>query len=197
MASLIRMIEGLSAYLYDDGRHYSMHRRVHSIMVDSATAFYWADRNDTETANVPITVEDAADNTRPKVYSGYTRLRAGLQNLGQELSCAIIYTAGNLFAKPTQDYAVESSLPKSWLSFPTVRLLIRREEVRGLPPAISAEEAVRDSKDRNEAVSRGLFAMVANEAHSEDWSTEVREEMVRSGNRRMVVRVTAEGVAVE
>ena len=113
MASCIRMIEGLSAYLYDDGRHYSMHRRVHSIMGDSATAFYWADRNDTETANVPVTVEDATDGTRPKAHSGYSRLRAGLQHLSQELSCAIIYTAGNLFAKSSPGYTVESSLPKS------------------------------------------------------------------------------------
>lgn len=199
MSSLIRTVETLTAYLYDDSRHYSMHRRIHSIMVDSATAFYWADRHDTEMANVPVTVEEAANKSRPKTESGYSRLRAALHGLSQEVSCPIIYTSSNLFSKPspTQPYVVAPSLHKSWLSFPSVRLLIKRSEVRGLPAAINAEEAAREALDRNEAVSRGLFALVVNEYRAEEWSSEVKEEMGRTGNRRRVVRITAEGVGVD
>lgn len=198
IGSLIKTLESLPAYLYNGNRHPSMHRRVHSIVLDSATAFYWADRNDTDMANIPSTVEEAADRTRTKAKSGYARLRSVLSALSIELSCLTIYTTSNLFHRvPAGEIRnVPTSLPRAWLGFPTVKLVMRRGEVRGLPPAISAEEAARDARDRNVAVAQGLFSLVANEADADEWSADVRIEMRRMGNGRIAVRINDEGVVV-
>ncbi|KAF2155104.1 hypothetical protein K461DRAFT_291989 [Myriangium duriaei CBS 260.36] len=198
MTSLIRTVELLPHYVYDPSRHTSMHRRIHSIILDSATAFYWADRNDMETANVPSTIEESGHGLRTKAESGYSRLRSLLSSLGREFACPIVYTAGNIFHKTSGGpfRALATSLPKSWLSFPTVRLIIRRSEIRGLPTAISAEEAEREARDRNEAVSQGIFALTINEEYSEDWPVEVRNEIYNTGRVRIPVRIMTEGVII-
>lgn len=196
MAALVKTVDSIPTYVYNAGRHVSMHRRVHSVMLDSATAFHWADRSDTDTANIPSSVEEAGQRMRPKAESGYPKLRSSLSSLSQELACPIIYTTGNLFHKTLsgQTRALPSSLPKSWLSFPTLRLIMKRNEIRGFPMAISAEEAARDAKDRNEAVAQGSFTLVVNDEYSEEWSAEVRNEMYNTGSGRTTMRVSVDGV---
>lgn len=193
-------IESLRDYLYNSARHSSMHRRVHSIMLDSATSFYWADRHDTDMANLPHRAESGGGQASgSKSESGYPRLRSALARATQELSCPVIYTVNNLFHKtaPLEPRVVHSSLPRSWQTFPTLRLLMQRNEVRGLPVAISAEEAAREAKARNEAVSQGLFTLTVNEADSTEWSADIRSALQRIGDWKIVVRITESGVFLE
>lgn len=193
----LQTLEHLQSYLFETpSRHYSSHRRIHSMILDSMTTFYWTDRDDAERANIPSRVADVKKG--PK--SDYPALKSMLSRLSSDLSCPIIYTSTNYFHKP--DVAtptirsLSSSLPHSWATFPTLRLLIQKREVRGFPVAISAEESVREANDRNQVVAQGWFDLTVNEDGSEDWSGEVVEEMHRTGRGKMAVRITNEGVEV-
>lgn len=198
MASLMQTLDKLMMYLGDRTRHHSMHRRIHSIMLDSATAFYWNDRYDTDMANVPDTYEEATQSRGKKIASSYPALRSLLSKLSHQLHCPIIYTASDVQPKYSQPAtrSLPSALHKSWGTFPDLRLLIQQRPVRGFPLATSAEEAARDAKDRSAAVAEAPFEIVVNYDGNEDWNGETRD-IVRTGRGKFSIMITTEGVSLE
>ncbi|KAG8625203.1 hypothetical protein KVT40_006954 [Elsinoe batatas] len=194
--SLISSIESLTDYLKDKNRHLSMHRNVHSIMLDSASAFYWADRHETDLANVPDTIEEATQRRGVRAISAYPALRSVLTRASRQLQCPIIYTATDLQPKQLQMTvrSLPSSLPKSWHTFPDIRLLVQKRPVRPFPVATSANEAARDANDRNAAVDNAPFDVVLNQEGKEDWSPEVRDQIARTSRGRFVMRISEDKV---
>ncbi|KAF4550454.1 Hypothetical protein D9617_17g047220 [Elsinoe fawcettii] len=198
MMSLIQTIDCLMKYLKDNTRHPSMHRKIHSIMIDSVSAFYWSDRNDTDLANVPDTIEEATYRRGQKTTSAYPALRSSLTRMSRLLQCPIVYTSTDVQPKQLSSTtrSLPSSLPKLWHTFPDLRLLVQRRPVRGFPVATNADEAVRDAKERNAAAEDAPFEIVVNEDNREDWSREVRDEIARTGRSKLTLRISNQGVQI-
>ncbi|KAF2224067.1 hypothetical protein BDZ85DRAFT_260338 [Elsinoe ampelina] len=194
--SLISSIECLTEYLMDKSRHLSMHRSMHSIMLDSASAFYWTDRHETDLANVPDTFEEATQRRGVRAISAYPALRSALTRASRQLQCPVIYTATELQPKhlQTTNRSLPSSLPKSWHTFPDIRLLVQKRPVRPFPIATSAIEAARDANDRNSAVVNAPFDVVLNQEGKEGWNPEIRDQIARTSRGRFVMRISEDKV---
>ena len=193
----IRDSSSLRDYLFDTSAHASSHRRIHSIILSSASAFYWPDRCDVDTANA-LNATSGSTFPNQKSQSGYVKLASNLRSISSELSCPVIYTTWNLSAVQLDSTAIRPSLPTPWPSLPTLRLIIQRRPVRKLPGAVSAEEALRDREDRNAAVAEGWFDVFVNGYGSEEWPDYIREGLRRTGgNGGFAVRIKREGMDVD
>ncbi|PNS19070.1 hypothetical protein CAC42_1806 [Sphaceloma murrayae] len=192
LPSLLLTLSSLSDYLR--APHPSHHRALHSLVLSSATAYHWADRHDTEMANIPSTTEHVS---RKRVLSGYPALRAALSKASKDLHCPVIYTATDprpKYGPPSR--SLKAVVPRSWETFPDVRVLVQRRMVRSFPIGTCAEEAGKDAGQRGQAVHGAGFDIGANEHGIGEWSAEVREE-VRRGKGRARMRVDGQGVWVD
>ncbi|GAB7345858.1 hypothetical protein MBLNU457_4111t2 [Dothideomycetes sp. NU457] len=197
MESLLATITNLRDYVFDPESHYSSHKRIHSIMLSSASAFYWQDRCDMDTA-AALSTTSASGTTNLKPRSGYIQLATSLRSISAELSCPVIYTTWTTSSVQPGSTAIRPSLPNPWPTLPFLRLVVQRRPVRKLPGAISAEEALRDRKDRSEAVAEGWFDVSVNGYNSEEWTDGVRESLKRmGGGGGFAMRIWQEGVNID
>jgi len=197
MESLLTTITNLRSYIFDPDSHYSIHKRIHSIMLSSASAFYWQDRCDMDTA-AALSVPSASATTNQKPRSAYIQLAASLRNISAELSCPVIYTTWTTSPVQLGNTAIRPSLPNPWPTLPLLRLVVQRRSVRKLPGAISAEEALRDRKDRSEAVAEGWFDVSVNGYNSDEWTDAMREGLREmGGGGGFAMRIWHEGVDVD
>ncbi|KAL2825021.1 hypothetical protein BDW59DRAFT_172529 [Aspergillus cavernicola] len=217
--SLLATLQSLDTYLLDLCRHTSANRVLQSIILDSATAFFWQDKLQDEIARTedigrPSAAIEQERLRKESFYLAdvYADLVATLKHLQQIFDCAVIYTTtsfnGRSTEKPSAPYgsynpldtafpnilSFRSPLPPPWGMFPTLRLVLQRDTVRPLPPSVTVSEAVKDAPTRQEAVMRGEFLGSVNGWGREDWPRRILEELKRRDGGRFFLRIGREGV---
>jgi len=201
MASLLATISHLQTYLFRPDAHHSTHKCIHSIVLNSASAFYWPDRCDMDTTSAlraASSVPPIAGASNPRPQSGYVKLASSLRRASAELSCPVFFTTWSQAAVQPGSTVIRPSLPNPWPGLSTLRLVVQRRAIRKLPGAISAEEALRDRADRNAAVAEGWFDVSVNGFGAEEWSDAVRDGLRRmGGGGGFAMSIRAEGVVIE
>jgi hypothetical protein len=184
MSAMLDTLSSLQVYLFDLSAHFSSQRAIHSIIIDSASAFYWETRAALENervATLDATAPGASTSAmaRPSPNS-YALLVNRLRSLQQTFNCAVIAatTAFTYKDAATGDRTIRT-LPAPWASFPTAKLLLKREEVRKFAIGISWEDALKDRRLRQAAVEQGHFTATALSSGSEGFRFAVTKEGVR------------------
>ena len=140
-ASQLATLSTLPSYLLSSTAHKSSHRPLHSILIDSVSAFYWQSLPST-------TATDSNANSKPSP-SPYATLTSRLRTLQSQFHCPVITTSWSVGARP--------HLPSLWQNFVTVRLVVGRKAVPPFPPGFSVEEAGREREQRQSVVRKGEF----------------------------------------
>ena len=164
LASLTGTLEDLPTYLFNPARHFSLDRQVSFIAIDSASAFYWQDRAETEDG--AFYAKTSGDPSAVAPQSGYVALSAALKKSCGALQCPAIFTSWYLGPTSTTPHASRSfrpSLPAPFSTLPTLRLACQRVPVKKFPPMISVEGAQREAADRQRAVEEGKYECFVNE----------------------------------
>ena len=203
LPSLIATVHSLPGYLFDPHAHSSSHKRVASIILDSASSFYWQDKAEMEMASLPPD-SDARDAAGSRSQSHYVALASAIRKASAALKAPVVYTTWNLSSGPNHGaqtdgdgFSLRSHLPAPWPSLATLRLVVSRRAVRKFPVGMTGEEAARQKQSREAAVRRGVFDVSVNKWGSGDWTDRVVEGLRRRGDGGFEVRVGAEGVVVE
>lgn len=166
MDSLLATLSELKDYLFDFSAHSSSNRAVHNIVLDSASAFYWETRAALETdrinaLDVKAPGASAAAMPPPKP-NPYALLVNRLRSLQQTLNCAVIATStARSYKDSVTGEQVTSTLPAPWASFPTTKIMVKREQVRKFTLGISWEDAEKDKMLRQAAVEQGQSVATA------------------------------------
>ena len=151
--SLLSTISSLPMYLFHSTSHASINRPLHSIMLDSASAFFWQTRTEEDTARL-------SESRAPSTNEVYTALARQLTDLSRTFSCAIITTSWSLSsishtAQGAQ--SMRSGLTSSWSLLPTLRFGVGRIPVTPFPEATSIEDALAEKGRRASAINVGKF----------------------------------------
>ncbi|OJD34113.1 rad51 family dna repair protein [Diplodia corticola] len=223
-AALLDALRALPTYLFSRSttstttyHHSSAHRPLHSILLDSASAFFWplrAAEDDARLANATTTTTTTTTTTPtppPTTASSYTALARTLLTLRTQLNCAIVATtvASSSSAPPHSRHHVDPSsyssnlkplLPATWPATfaPSLRLGVGRAAVRGFAPAMSVAEARRERGLRQGVVERGRCGVWV------EGSSATADQLVRGyvcsgpimGAEGWVVDVRGDGVVV-
>lgn len=151
--SLFSTVSSLPMYLFHSTSHASINRPLHSIILDSASAFFWQTRAEEDTTRLS---ESRALSTN-EVYATLARQ---LTDLSRTFSCAIITTSWS-FSSTSQTaqgaQSMRSSLPSSWSLLPTLRFGVRRIPVTPFPSATSIEDALAEKWRRASVINGGEF----------------------------------------
>ncbi|KAF2812390.1 uncharacterized protein BDZ99DRAFT_439485 [Mytilinidion resinicola] len=144
MHSLLATLKSLPEYLESRTAHRSAHRRLHSIFLDSASAFFWPTRAAEENGTSPVTAMET-----------YALLARELTTVSQRFCCAVVASAWDVGAGQLFTQRLRASLPMSWSSFPTLRLALRRVPVPRFTVGMTVQEAEAEKEMRWGVVSRG------------------------------------------
>ncbi|KAI9805614.1 MAG: hypothetical protein M1833_005106 [Piccolia ochrophora] len=154
-AALLATLEQLESYLFSaTPSHRCAARPLGLVAVDSASAFYWPDKLSAEddTATALGTAGPPATSSFVKTHQ---TIVSGLRSLRLRFGCVVVVSSWILGAgSGTEDYA---HLPGVWAGFQTMTVKVDKEDVARFGLGMSAEEAVRDRKARQEVVDRGKF----------------------------------------
>lgn len=213
--SLLATLRSLESYLLHSTQHSSHNRRLHAIVLDSASAFYWQDRRENELLNIPGVREERAAQQQPSssTPSGLNNLSipqiaqetvSALRHLQHIFSCAILYTTWGLHRSSTQRHAHDADLystplsfrphlPRPWPTFPTLRLVVSRDAVRPFAPFMTVKETERDAPSRQAIVARGEFSVWVDMWGRDNWAAGVAERVVQKGAFGFWVRGGAVG----
>lgn len=164
LASLIATLDSLPSYLFDQQRHFSFDRSVGFVAIDSASAFYWQDRAETEDA--AFYAKTSSEPGVPTPQSRYADLTAALKQASKTLQCPAVFTSwqfGPISTAPHTARSFKPSLPAPLSTLPTLRLACQRIPVKKFPPMISVEGAMREANDRLKAVEEGKLECFVNE----------------------------------
>lgn len=203
-AQLLATLESLPDYLLSGGQHHFQQRPLGLVILDSATAFYWADRAGAEVARLSDPRTTAAP---PKASQIITHLR----ELETMFSCTVIFTTDASLQRKNRSgpdskarTVADSPLPPQnehafqdpWTMFATLTFDLHRIAVPQFAPAMTIDECTRDQPRRIEAVQRGRHRAQAMWSGNE--RDEIRED-VRSlqGGECFGFRVTEQGVDIE
>lgn len=117
-ASLLATLQSLQAYLLDISRHYSSHRPLHAIFIDSATAFFWQDKlhDDvarTENIGRPVAEIELERNQKRIFFLSdiYGELVQTLKTLQRHFGCIVAYTCNTLNSRSVTGYQGHSQSP--------------------------------------------------------------------------------------
>jgi hypothetical protein len=162
ISAVLESLQGLKKYLFNSSAHFSSNRAVHSIIIDSPSAFYWeyrADLNNQELYKLDAKAIGASAAVMPPPKPNpYALLVNSLRSLQQALNCAVIATStASKYKDANTGELTTKTLPAPWPSFTTARLGVKREQVRRFAVGISWEDAERDRLFRQEAVEKGHF----------------------------------------
>lgn len=190
LAALTSCLRGLQSYLFNQQRHFSYDRAVGFIAIDSASAFCWQDRAETEDAAFYAKTSAEPGQLPP---SAYNALAASLKEASAAIHCPVIFTSrhsGPVQATPHAGRALRPSLPPPFPTLPTLRLVCQRLQVKKFPPWISVKGALREAADRLKAVEQARFECVVNE-----WGIDERTlRKLQSAGGGFEFRITDEGV---
>lgn len=141
--SLLATLRSLPAYLFDPNRHESLHRCVHSVILEDMDAFVPSIRNG---------ASGLSTNGNP-LSAASSQLTTQAYSLTTLLSCAMILTSCSVAPS-----VFRPALPTSWPHGSLVtRLALRRVEPVRSAPSIRTEPAESEGKQRGEAESPGRF----------------------------------------
>ncbi|KAF2628179.1 hypothetical protein BU25DRAFT_448143 [Macroventuria anomochaeta] len=147
--SLITTLHSVPDYLFDETRHKSTHRRIHSLVLEDIDAFTWSLRS----AHSTSSSSSSSNNNINPLSAASKALTTEIKNLATLLSCNIILTSPSIL--PT---AFRPALPTSWPSgMHVTRLAVRRVEVLKFAPEMGVEQAEAERSQRWEVVRRGQF----------------------------------------
>jgi hypothetical protein len=153
-SSLIATLERLPSYLLDPAsNHYSRSRPLHSIIVDSASTFYWQLRAEEETRRV-LVLDSSTSTSTPANSPNYTVLMNKLRRLSSTFECPILATTWK-FSSSSHDNS--PYLNPTFAMLPTLRLDVRRISIRPFAPQVSAEQAESLRRMRQEIVEKQKF----------------------------------------
>lgn len=114
-SSLLATFHSLDTYLFDLSRHVSSNRRLHAIIIDSASAFFWQDRLRDEVARIedigrPLAGIEREREQKQSFYISdlYAELVKELKRLQRRFSCAIIFTTTSLTGKTSSSHHTQS-----------------------------------------------------------------------------------------
>jgi hypothetical protein len=156
MESTLATLSSLHDYMINSS-HQSAHRPLHSIVIDSASTFYWQGRAEEDTAQL-ASLEQNPGGPSPERPNPYSTLVQSLRKLSQTFSCAIIATTHVFSFNRSQPGSSNlRTLPSPWASFPTTRLLLTREPVRKFARGMSVEEALKEQTGRQMVVEKARF----------------------------------------
>ncbi|KAK8197518.1 putative Rad51 family DNA repair protein [Phyllosticta capitalensis] len=206
-AALISTLTQLPTYLFDASAHKSFHRPLHSIILDSASAFFHPLKAAEEHASIPqaqyngpaIASTTIASNTTSEAYAALVR---ELRSLQRQLHCAVITTTSSLSVSKLDGGnspfpTLRPLLPPAFTSFATVRLAVTREIVPAFPPAMSVQEALRERAQRQAVVEQGRVRVSVDGWGADGWAREVREGVAGMTDRgAWGMRITKDGVVV-
>ncbi|KAI5291193.1 hypothetical protein KEM52_000228 [Ascosphaera acerosa] len=152
-AELLAMLADLPSYLLAWPQasgvgfpaHQSHARRIHSLLIDSASAFFYEDAHEVEVSRLTA-------GTRSERYDAFAQSRMlldAVRRFQAQFQCLVVYTSWSLpprvrraaapsFTSAGQNASepTAAALPAAWASFPTCRYVLRRERVAQLPCAI-------------------------------------------------------------
>jgi hypothetical protein len=158
LPSLVSTLSSLQAYLFNSKAHPSNRRHLHSIIIDSASAFYWQTRAEGENESITSLNPGPPSNLPPTTANPYASMIHHLRSLTRTFHCAIIVTT-HAFSSTSKDSGEQilRTLPAPWPSFPTLRLCLTRDPVRKFASGISAEEDLKEQAARQAAVEQARF----------------------------------------
>ncbi|KAF2249456.1 hypothetical protein BU26DRAFT_484873 [Trematosphaeria pertusa] len=146
--SLLATLRTLPEHLFDASRHRSMHRRIHSIVLEDLSSFTSQIRNNTTTTS-PTTPNPS----QTLLSAASASLTTQLDRLSALLSCAVILTSHSASATHFRP-----AVPTAWpQGMRVTRLAVRRVEVLKFAPGVSVEDAEAERRQRWEIVARGRF----------------------------------------
>ncbi|KAJ5153526.1 uncharacterized protein N7482_010004 [Penicillium canariense] len=198
-SALLATLCTLDTYLYDLSRHASALRPLQMLAIDSATAFFWQDKLRDEVARTEEIGRSRAETDQERALKRnfylsdlYAELVQELKRLEHRFGCAVVYTTtvsggrpavsnisgqsgplGPYDRPPSQTPSLRPALPAPWGTFPTLRLIVRRDIVRPFPPAMSAHDARKDAPMRQSVVRQGKFSAWVNAWGREEWPRRV------------------------
>jgi Rad51 len=190
---LIETLDSLPSYLLDATAHPSMRRRLGLLVLDSATAFYWQDRFEAETARFERPDENL-DKPSPTA-----QVIARMKELQREFDFAIAFSTSSNFM-PASRHAkleAENAAPQEtrsvgpWTALAALTLNCRRVRVPQFASHMLLEEYLRDRENRQCEVAKGRVAIELDRSMSELWTSSVRSELDRFEDRgrfRMQIR---------
>lgn len=218
-SSLLATLRTLESYVLHSTEHLSHARRLHAIILDSASAFYWQDRREAEILNIPGVREERAAQQTPGSTSPSDLENLSISQVAQEtilslrhlqrvFSCVIAFTTWGLQRALPQRYGQDPHsyshslpnplsfrphLPWPWLTFPTLRLVVSRDTVRASAPFMTVGEEGLDAPSRQAIVARGEFSAWVDMWARESWATGVAERVMAKGGFGFWVRDSTVG----
>jgi hypothetical protein len=159
-SSLVATLESLPAYLLGPSTHHSRSRPLHSIILDSTSAFYWQFRAEEEIQRV-LALDNDPSNSKLNRSSNYTSLMRQIQSLSVRFECPVIATTWKLSSPSRGDGPY---LNPTFPTLPTLRLEVQRVSTRPFGPRMSVEQAESLRKMREEAVTKHQFRVVGGKA---------------------------------
>lgn len=203
-AQLIATLKALPDYLLSRDKHHSRRRQLQLVILDSATAFYWADRAEAEIARLSNPGAIAAASTASQIIEQ-------LKELQQIFDCTIIFTTeASLQRRPRSQpesntrTVADSPVPPQnehvyqdpWTNFATMTLNLHRLPVPQFASTMTIEECERDQPRRLAAVQQGRHRAQVVWAGSERDEVKDKIKKLRGGDGFAFV-ITEQGVDIE
>jgi hypothetical protein len=201
-SQLMATLDSLPSYLLHAGTHSSMNRCVSLLILDPASAFYWQDRFDQETARL-----EYLHNAGNHQVSRTAAIIAKLKTLQKEFNCAVALStasAMSTLAKPApaascnRDSAgpAEPRSTSPWTAFATITLILSRDRVPRFTADMTLSECLRDQPQRQKAVAQGRFLVDLDRGGSEGWSNKIGDAIRRMrGGGSFALRIGTMSVA--
>ncbi|KAI9826678.1 MAG: hypothetical protein M1819_007312 [Sarea resinae] len=193
-ASLIATLNSMPDYLFSPEEHYSSHRPLQAILLDSASAFFCQDRMDDESKQLQ------GENGGHTFVQAQQDIVKELRSLQKTFDCVIVATNWGLYPCHSENgpLSFRPHLPPVWTFFCTLRLVVEKEKVPGFGPGMSVEEALLDAEARQSVVDQGRFLGWVDRWGSESWVDPIWDALgrVKDGGS-FAFTVTGSGVEVE
>jgi DNA-repair protein XRCC2 len=190
LTTTIATLDALPDYLFNQGRHYSFDREVAFIALDSASAFYWQDRSETENATFLAKTTSSSGSSQS---SAYFQLATALKSATKTFNCPAIFTTWYLGPQHRHgDGPTSRSFRPQIPPLPAnLRLVIHRLPVRKFPAGLSLDGALREAGERQKAVAEARFECFVNE-----WGLDERL-LRRLNGSNFEFRILNDGLLVE
>jgi hypothetical protein len=205
-SALLSTVQSLSAYLLDLQQHVSATRMLHSIILDSASAFFWQDRlreNIARTEDIgrsaPEIEQDRKEGRTFHIQNIYQDIVNELKRLQTCFDCSVVFTTWGISSASKSTSARDRHgvssviytgppsfrphLPFPWGTFPTLRLVVQRDAVRPFGLGTTIVEAETDAPIRQEVVCQGRFSAWVNFWGREEWANSTLNAIDRLPDR--------------
>ena len=182
----------LTTYFTDTQNHISANRAVGVLALNGLSAFLWQDRLDGDEAGL-VNISNGRENNDTFAQK-YRDLVVALGHVQQAFETTVIATNWGLapISHSAGHPVLRPHLPTVWTNFCSLRVVIERDTVSKFGPAMSAEEAMMEGHQRQEAVDNSGFSCWINWWGSDNWREEFKEEVSRMERSRALFRFRIE-----